>query len=226
MARTEPAAVVFDAYGTLLDVHSGMQRHADRVGPNWPEISAVWRAKQLEYTWIRSLSGPAQHRDFAELTDLALDFTAAKFNITDAALLHDLRRAYWELQAYPEAAAALQSLQDRGIRTAILSNGSPKMLHSGVDHADLDRHLDAVLSVESVGVFKPDQRIYQLAHEHFGTAYADMVFVSSNAWDAFGAHCAGMRVVWVNRSQQPVEYRLDKVATIIGDLSQLEASIA
>ncbi len=218
--------VVFDAYGTLLDVHSAMARHADRLGPDWAAISAAWRAKQLEYSWIRSLAGPAHHQDFAEITDAALHVVATRFGITDPALLADLSRAYRQLKAYPEVADALRAIRVRGVPTAILSNGSPEMLAEGVSAADLDTLLDAVLSVESVGIFKPDPRVYRLAIDRFGGDASKLIFVSSNPWDAFGAHANGFRVVWCNRTAQPDEYGLRTHATELADLSTLAGAIA
>ena len=217
--------VVFDAYGTLLDVHSAMQRHAERIGPNWADISAAWRTKQLEYTWIRSLTGTAHHRDFSVLTDAALDFVARKFGITDQALLADLRQAYRALSAYPEVPGVLRALRARGIPTAILSNGEPNMLRQGVQAAGLELLLDEVLSVESAGIFKPDPRVYALAVNRLGGDASKLVFVSSNAWDAFAAGANGFRVVWCNRTGQPDEYGLRASATEIGTLDELPASI-
>jgi 2-haloacid dehalogenase len=218
-----PVAAIFDAYGTLLDVHSAMGRHADRLGPDWQRLSADWRAKQLEYTWVRSLAGPAHHRDFAELTDAALAFVAARHGIADDSLLADLRAAYRQLDAYPEVPAMLRHIREGGIATAILSNGEPRMLAQGVAAAGLAELLDDVLSVETVGVFKPDMRVYDLATRRFGAPAETMAFVSSNAWDAFGARAAGFSVFWINRSGQPGEYGLrgDGRVTELSDLSAL-----
>jgi len=220
-----PRGVVFDAYGTLLDVHSAMARHAGRIGPGWEALSAAWRAKQLEYSWIRSLAGPTHHRNFSDLTDAALDFVAARNGIHDLALLADLRTAYRNLNAYPEVPDMLRAIRAEGIPTAILSNGEPAMLAEGVRSAGLELLLDEVLSVESVGVFKPDPRVYKLATDRLGSEAKDLVFVSSNAWDAFGAQANGFRVVWVNRTAQPDEYGLRNIACELGDLSTLAASI-
>ncbi len=223
---TAPVAVVFDAYGTLLDVHSAMARHADRLGPDWAVLSAAWRAKQLEYSWVRSLTGPTQHRDFAVLTDAALDFVATRHGLTDPSLLADLRRAYRTLSAYHEVPVMLAALRAAGIGTAILSNGEPTMLAQGVDAAGVSDLLDAVLSVEPVGVFKPDPRVYALATERFGCPAAQLAFVSSNAWDAFGARENGFRVVWVNRTGQPDEYGLRGTVIERPDLTNLQAHLA
>src|SRR6185437_8527524 len=141
-------AAVFDAYGTLLDVHSAMARHADRLGTDWQHISADWRAKQIEYTWVRSLAGPAHHRDFWQLTQEALAHVAERHRITDEVLLGDVLAAYRVLGAYPEVPAMLAGLRDKGVARAILSNGEPGMLADAVQSAGIDRLLDAVLSVE------------------------------------------------------------------------------
>lgn len=218
-------AVLFDAYGTLLDVHAAMARHADQLPPDWERISAEWRTKQLEYTWVRSLTGPEQHRDFWQVTQDALDYVAARHRISDPALRSGLLDAYRVLPAYPDAKPALSKLRARGLRTAILSNGEPRMLADAVDAAGLQPLLDAVISVESAGVFKPDRRVYTLAEQRLGVPLRRMAFVSSNAWDAQGAVAAGLRVFWCNRSGNPHEYGLEATATIIAGLGELEAAL-
>ena len=218
-------AVVFDAYGTLLDVHAAMARHAARIGPNWPQISADWRMKQLEYAWVRSLAGSAHHRDFWRLTEEALVWAAERHGIHEAALLADILLAYRHLDPYPEVPVVLRQLRDQGIERAILSNGEPGMLRDAVRSAGLADLLNAVLSVESAGVFKPDPRVYRLAGQHFGLAASQMAFVSSNPWDAFGAHAFGFRVFWVNRAHQLAEYNLHGKVTELRDLSALPAAL-
>lgn len=217
-------AAIFDAYGTLLDVHSAMQSHAAALGPDWQAISQTWRLKQLEYSWIRSLAG--QHRDFARLTREALAFAAAKHGVTDPALLAQVEQAYHALTAYPDVLPAMDRLRGQGIARAILSNGEPAMLADAVGHAGLTDQLDAVLSVEAAGIFKPDRRVYELATAHFGFPPQEMAFISSNAWDAFGAHHFGFRVFWVNRLQQPEEYELGSLVTILPGLSALPDALA
>ena len=219
-------AVVFDAYGTLLDVHAAMARHAARIGPNWPQISADWRMKQLEYAWVRSLAGAAHHRDFWRLTEEALVWAAERHGIHEAALLADILLAYRHLDPYPEVPVVLRQLRDQGLERAILSNGEPGMLRDAVHAAGLTDLLNAVLSVESAGVFKPDPRVYRLAGQHFGLAGSQMAFVSSNPWDAFGAHAFGFRVFWVNRTHQLAEYDLHGKVTELRDLSALPAALA
>jgi len=220
------SVAVFDAYGTLLDVHSAVARHAARIGPDWRRVSLDWRAKQLEYAWVRSLAGPAHHRNFAALTDAALAFVAARHDLSDLALLADLRAAYWSLDPYPEVLLVLAALRAAGRRTAILSNGAPQMLADGIAAAGLFDLLDAVLSVEAVGVYKPDPRVYALATQRFGVAPREIVFVSSNAWDAFGALEFGFSVVWVNRNGQPDEYGLRGRVREVADLSSLPDLLA
>jgi len=219
-------AVVFDAYGTLLDVHSAMRRHAGRLGADWQGLSAQWRSKQVEYSWVRSLVGPGAHRDFGRLTDEALAYVAAVNGISDAGLLAELRLAYRELSAYPEVPAMLAALREAGTARGILSNGEPGMLAQGVRAAGIDGLLDAVLSVESVGVFKPDRRVYGLAVERFGVAADRIAFVSSNPWDAFGAREYGCRVFWCNRAGLPDEYGLRATVVELADLADLPARLA
>jgi 2-haloacid dehalogenase len=212
-------AAVFDAYGTLLDVHAAMKRYADRLGPQWQSISAEWRIKQLEYTWVRSLVGSAHHRDFWTLTKEALGFVAQRHGIADAALLSDVLAAYRKLDAYPEVPALLTKLRERGVARAILSNGEPGMLTDAVQSAGIADLLDDLLSIESVGVYKPDQRVYRLVTDRFGLTPGDVGFVSSNPWDAFGAQSFGFRVYWVNRTGQPDEYGLRGRVIEVKDLS-------
>ncbi|MBR0652738.1 haloacid dehalogenase type II [Roseomonas terrae] len=217
-----PEAVVFDAYGTLLDVNAAMERHAARLGDRWAALSAEWRAKQLEYSWVRSLTGAAHHEDFWLCTRDALAFVFARHNIRDAGLEKDLMAAYGALPAYPEVPAMLRALRGAGIATAILSNGTPGMLADAVAAAGIENLIDEVLSVELVGVFKPDPRVYRLATRQFGCAPDDLAFVSGNAWDAQAALAFGMRVVRVNRAGAPDEYGLAEAGVpVLGDLGGL-----
>jgi 2-haloacid dehalogenase len=219
-------AAVFDAYGTLLDVHAAMERHAARIGPDWQRISQDWRVKQIEYTWVRSLAGPAHHRDFFTLTREALDFVATKHGISDRSLLADVLQSYRRLSAYPEVPAMLERLKAMGVARAILSNGEPTMLDDAVQAAGIKTLLDDVLSVEAVGVFKPDPSVYRLATERFELSADRVAFLSSNPWDAFGARAFGFRVFWVNRSGQPDEYGLRGNVREIQDLSSLPDAIS
>jgi len=222
---TQIGAVIFDAYGTLLDVHAAMARHASRLGPDWQRISADWRQKQIEYSWVRSLAGAAHHQDFWRLTEAALAWTAERHGVSDAAVLPDVLMAYRRLDPYPDAADVLRRVRGAGGRTAILSNGTPGMLADATRSAGLDQLLDHILSIEAVGVFKPDPRVYRLAEDALGLPVADMAFVSSNAWDAFGACSFGFRVFWINRSGAPAEYGLRELATELPDLTALPDAI-
>jgi 2-haloacid dehalogenase len=213
-------ACVFDAYGTLFDVHSAVARHATALGRHSGEISMLWRTKQLEYSWVHSLM--RRHVDFWELTGAALDYALAFYNVKDDGLQRALLESYLALDAYPEVPAALLSLREAGIRTAILSNGSPSMLDSAVRSAGLGHLIDECLSIERVRIYKPDPAAYEVARSALKVSAADEVaFFSSNAWDAIGAHTFGFRTFWLNRSHQPEEYELHDKATTIGSLSQV-----
>jgi len=193
-------ACVFDAYGTLFDVHSAVGRHASRIGEQADAVSNLWRMKQLQYTWLRSLMG--KHVDFWRLTGDALDFALEAHAIDDAKLRDDLMNAYMGLDAYPEVKDTLQKLKRAGLKTAILSNGSPAMLESAVDNAGIRDLIDDNLSVEDVGIYKPDPRVYQLAVDRLGVGRDQISFQSSNAWDAVGAATFGFHVAWINRFGQ------------------------
>ena len=193
-------ACVFDAYGTLFDVHSAVGKHRSRLGQAADQISALWRTKQLEYTWLRSLM--RKHADFWQVTGEALDYAFDAFDINDVTLRDDLMQAYLALDCYPEVPAVLQALKQAGMRLAILSNGSPSMLQAGACNAGIESLLDANLSVEEVGIFKPDPRVYQLAVDHLNVPPEQISFQSSNAWDAFAAASFGFKVAWINRFGQ------------------------
>jgi 2-haloacid dehalogenase len=216
---------IFDAYGTLLDVNAAMRAHAARLGPNWERISAEWRAKHTEYSWVRSLAAPGQYRDFWQLAQESLAFVAARHGISDTDLLRDVLSAYRRLDAYPEVATVLRGLAARGIGRAILSNGEPGMLTEAVEAAGIAELLDDVLSVDAAGIYKPAPRVYALATARFGLSADEMGFVSSNPWDAFGAGAFGFRVYWVNRSGQPEEYGLRGQAVELADLTGLERAL-
>ena len=224
--RPAAEAVVFDAYGTLFDVHAAMARHARRLGEAWAATSALWRQKQLEYTWVTSLTGPEHWRDFEALTREAL-FTALNWNGGASLEMVDRLMAAWRtLPAFPDAADALAELRARGLPTAILSNGSRAMLADAVKAAGLGALLDHVLSVDAVRAYKPDPRVYRLAEDAFGLHASRIAFVSSNAWDAQAAAAYGFRTVWVNRIGQPTEFALHQVAAVAGDLAALPGLLA
>lgn len=193
-------ACVFDAYGTLFDVHSAVGKHRSRLGDVADQVSAAWRTKQLEYTWLRSLM--RQHVDFWQVTQDALDYALESYQVVNPDLRHDLITAYLQLQCYPEVSTTLQILKQAGLQTAVLSNGSPAMLASALKNSALETLIDQTLSVEDIGVYKPDPRVYQLAVERLDVAKHEIVFQSANAWDAAGAATFGLRVAWINRFGQ------------------------
>jgi len=208
-----PRAFVFDAYGTLFDVHAAIGRHRSAAGPDADRFSEIWRSKQLEYTWTLTLAG--SYLDFWTLTERALDYAFARFPSVDKALKPRLLDAYLELDAFPDARIVLRDLKARG---EILSNGSPKMLAAAVQAAKID--LDAVLSVDALRIYKPRLEVYALVTERFKLAPSDVVFVSSNRWDVMGAAAFGFRTAWVNRAKMPEEYG-PAPTTVLADLGGL-----
>lgn len=212
-------AYVFDAYGTLFDVHAAVRRYSDRVGPDAQLLSEIWRAKQLEYSWVRTLMG--SFADFWQLTEQALDFAFAKVPTADPGLRQELLEAYWRLDCYPEVPAVLKALKADGARLAILSNGSTKMLEAAVRSAALDHVLDDVFSVDAVRRFKSDPSVYDMVTTAW-RLYPDAIsFQSSNRWDVAGATRFGFRTVWINRSGQPEEYRDLRPSLILPSLEGL-----
>ena len=196
-------AVVFDAYGTLLDFASAAERAGDALGERWRALSDLWRRKQLEYTWLRSLM--RRHVDFWQVTGEALDYALQAHGIHDPPLRKRLMDLYLHLDAYPDARAALVTLREQGLRLAVLSNGSTGMLDAGIRNAQLDELLDAVLSVEEVAVYKPSPEVYAMAARQLDLLPGEIGFVSANGWDAHGASAFGFRVAWCNRSGLPPE---------------------
>jgi 2-haloacid dehalogenase len=199
-----PRAFVFDAYGTLFDVHAAIGQHRAAAGPDADRFSEIWRGKQLEYTWTLTLAG--RYVDFWTLTERALDHAFARFPSVDKALKPKLLDAYLTLSAFPDARALLRDLKARGETTAILSNGAPKMLASAVEAANVAGDLDAVLSVDAIHIYKPRPEVYALVTARFQLAPRDVIFVSSNRWDVMGAAAFGFRTAWINRAGMPEEY--------------------
>ncbi len=196
-------ACVFDAYGTLFDVSSAAREARDALGDRWQALADLWRTKQLQYSWLRGLSG--RHADFWQVTGEALDFAMATQGIDDPALRQRLMDLYLGLGAYPEVAPVLRRLKSRGMKLAILSNGTPAMLAAAVANAGLSGLFDAVLSVEEVGVYKPHPSVYRLTLERLGITADQVCFLSSNGWDAYSAKAFGYRVLWCNRHGQVPE---------------------
>ncbi len=212
---------VFDAYGTLFDVTAAAREAAAEpagaaLARVWQTLAADWRSKQLEYSWLRAITG--DHVDFWQVTQDGLDWALEKANLPDPALRTRLLDLYHDLRAYPEVPAMLTALKAAGHPTAILSNGSPAMLDAAVASAGIGADLDAVLSVEEVGVFKPDARVYDLVGARFGVAKDAVLFVSSNGWDVCSAASYGFRTAWVNRAGLPVDRLPGRPDRVLDDL--------
>ena len=195
--------VVFDAYGTLFDVHSAASRYQMRLGQHAQAVSKMWRTKQLEYTWLRSLM--QCYVDFWIVTQDALDYALDSEGIDDNSLRQDLLRAYHDLACYPEVPDTLSKLKQMGLGTAILSNGSGEMLEAGVRNSKLGKFLDYIISVDIIKIFKPSPKVYQLATDQLGCNTKEILFFSSNAWDVSGAATFGFQTIWVNRFAQATE---------------------
>ncbi|MGA7329167.1 MAG: haloacid dehalogenase type II [Rhodomicrobium sp.] len=217
-ARQAVKACVFDAYGTLFDVHSPAAALASELGDRGPEISNQWRTKQLEYTWLRSLMG--LYVDFAQVTADALDYVLAANGLGGSPVRDKLLSLYVSLSAYPDAIACLEALKAKGARTGILSNGSPSMLASAVTSARLGPLLDYVISVDSVRTYKPSPAVYNLAPNALGVEIPAIAFVSANGWDCAGAAAFGFRVIHVNRTKHTPELLGVRPEAEVPDLKQ------
>ncbi len=218
---------VFDAYGTLFDVAAAARLAADepafpQLKPTWAALANDWRLKQLQYTWLRAVVDA--HDDFWNVTQHGLDWALERHGLDgDAALRERLLALYWELQAYPEVPGMLAALKAAGLETAILSNGSPAMLEGAVSSAGIGDVLDDTLSVESVGIFKPDARVYDLVGARFGCTKSEVLFVSSNGWDAGCATGYGFETAWVNRAGEPMDRLPWTPAHVLTDLTGIPA---
>ncbi len=210
---------VFDAYGTLFDVHAAIARFRERAGPDADRMSEIWRTKQLEYTWTLTLAG--HYVDFWTLTERALDYALARAPSVDNALKAKLLEAYFQLDAFPDARVALRALKAKRHKTGILSNGSPNMLKGAVDGAGLGADLDAVLSVDVLKMFKPRPEVYRLVTDHYKCAPGDVTFVSSNRWDVMAGVSVGFIGLWVDRSKMPDEYLDFPPKQTLSDLNSL-----
>ncbi|WP_417817312.1 haloacid dehalogenase type II [Tritonibacter scottomollicae] len=216
---------IFDAYGTLFDVAAAARQAAaepefPQLSDNWTTLAQTWRLKQLQYTWLRAVT--EAHTDFWQVTQDGLDWALEAAGLDDQpALRQRLLDLYWELAAYPEVPAMLRALRDAGYQTAILSNGSPQMLAGAVDSAGLGDVLDDVLSVESVGIFKPAAAVYDLVGQRFGGDRPEVLFVSSNGWDAGCATGYGFTTAWVNRADEPVDRLPWRPAHVLSDLTPI-----
>jgi 2-haloacid dehalogenase len=222
MART---LCVFDAYGTLFDVSAAARRAAEEPGrgglaKRWQRLAEAWRLKQLQYSWLRAVTGV--HCDFWQVTEDGLDWALEATGLDgDAEMRARLLALYRELEAYPEVPEMLARLTEGGKRCAILSNGAPGMLAAAVESAGIGAQLDAVLSVEEVGVFEPARAVYDMVSARFGTAPGEVLFVSSNGWDAAAAAGYGFDTVWVNRAGDPVDRLPWRPRHVLSDLTDI-----
>ncbi len=212
-------ACVFDAYGTLFDVHAAAERCREALGDKTDDLSALWRQKQLQYTWLRSLM--RHHEDFWTVTGDALDYALGVFEVQEPGVRQQLMELYLSLDAYPDAAPALERLAGDDRRCAILSNGAPAMLEASVENSGLSQLLEAVISADQAGIYKPDPRVYQLAVDRMEVGKENICFVSSNGWDIAGGAQFGFQVAHLNRFSQPIERIPGKPKAAISDLGQL-----
>jgi 2-haloacid dehalogenase len=217
-------ACVFDAYGTLFDFNSAVGKHRERLGSVADQVSALWRTKQLEYTWLRSLMG--NHAEFWQVTQDALDYALDAFAVADRNLRNDIINTYLELDCYPDVKETLQTLKDGGLQRVILSNGTPSMLAAAVKSGGLTDLIERILSVEEVGIYKPNPRVYRLAADRLNLQAKQIVFLSANAWDAVGAANVGLRVAWINRFGQRRERLPSQPDVEIKSLADLPALLS
>lgn len=213
------AIFVFDAYGTLFDVHAAIARFRREAGPEADRMSEVWRAKQLEYSWTLTLAG--HYTEFWTLTERALDYSLTRFPSIDKALRPKLLEAYFQLGAFADAKTTLRALKAKGHKTGILSNGSPNMLKGAVDAAGVEGDLDGVLSVDALKMFKPRPEVYGLVTSHYKCTPTDVTFVSSNRWDVMASVSVGFRGLWINRGKMPDEYFDFPPQQELNDLTEL-----
>lgn len=214
-----PKAYVFDAYGTLFDVHAAVRRYAEAIGPQAQAFSDLWRVKQLEYTWVTSLMG--QYRDFRALTEDALDFCLSRFPAVDRSLRADLLDTYSRLDCFAEVPAVLAALRERGAKIAILSNGTPEMLDQAAGAAGIGGLVDDIFSVDPLKIYKTAPAAYALVTSTYRIAAPDIAFQSSNRWDIAGAKAFGFVCHWINRSGAPDEYGDFPPDTVLSSLAGL-----
>lgn len=216
-------ACVFDAYGTLFDFSSPMQARREKIGPEADRLNVLWRQKQLEYSWLRSLMGA--YTDFWQITGEALDYAMAACKIENPGLRAELMELYLSIEPYPETMATLEKLKAEKRNTAILSNGSPTMLTAAVNRCGMTPLLDAVISADTSEIYKPHPSIYQLVLDRFEVEPAQVLFLSANAWDVAGAAHFGFTVAWCNRMGNPPEGLPGKPAAEIKSLAEVPGLI-
>ncbi|MEO1249192.1 MAG: haloacid dehalogenase type II [Pseudomonadota bacterium] len=220
-----PKLFVFDAYGTLFDVHGPARLLADELGPVADQLSEIWRVKQLEYSWLRGLMG--RYVPFSEVTREALAFAFGACGLAENRPLEKrLMQAYQSVPAYADVVPTLDALLGAGCRTAILTNGSKNMIGSAVKNADLENRITAILSVDDVKTFKPHPSVYQMVLDRFAVEPSDVCFITSNGWDAAGAGAFGFRVVWLNRFNRTQETLGPAPNAVLSDMTSLPGLFA
>jgi len=215
----EKRACIFDAYGTLFDVIAACRELSIEVGEKWQELSALWRLRQVEYTWLRNSMNA--YIDFWQITSDSLDYAMDTLNINNKNLRSNLLKLYLKLEAYSEVKGVLEKLKEEGFKTGILSNGSKKMLDSAVKNANISGLLDEVISVEECKVYKPSNKVYDLVEIKMGIKKEQVLFFSSNAWDMHAASNYGFNTIWVNRFNAKLERLPGKPLKIVNSLEKI-----
>ena len=211
-------AIIFDAYGTLFDVNSAAEKCKDKIGDKWEGFANYWRTTQLEYTWLRSLMN--RHKDFWQVTEDSLDKSMKTFNI-DSALRNELLNLYKALSPFKEVPETLKKLKERNLRLAILSNGTPSLLTQLVKNNNIDNLFDDLFSIEEVGIYKPDAKVYDLPIKKYKIEKSQVAFLSANTWDVSGGGNYGYQSIWVNRNNDIFDNLDYKPINQIKNLSEL-----
>ena len=211
-------AYVFDAYGTLFDVNSAAAKCKEKLGSKWEGFANAWRTTQLEYTWLRSLM--KKHKNFWEITEDSLDHTMETFKIKKE-MRNELLDLYKKLSPYPEVKKCLDGLKAKKIKIAILSNGTPELLKMLVENNNIQNYFDDIFSIETVGVYKPDSRVYEMPVKKYDCKPENICFMSSNTWDVSGSGVFGYSAVWVNRLNKVFDKLSYKPKYVINNLEEL-----
>ena len=211
-------AIIFDAYGTLFDVNSAAEKCKDKIGGKWESFATFWRTTQLEYTWLRSLM--KRHKDFWQITEDSLDKSMRAFNI-DPSMKNELLNLYKVLSPFKEVPETLKKLKGKHFKLAILSNGTPSLLNELVKSNNLDELFDDIFSIEEVGIYKPDSRVYDLPIKKYKIKNSEVIFLSANTWDVSGGGNYGYQSIWVNRNNDIFDNLDYKPSNQIKDLTEL-----
>jgi len=211
-------ACVFDAYGTLFDVNSAAAKCKKKLGNRWESFANAWRTTQLEYTWLRSLM--KRHKNFWEITEDSLDHTMETFKIKQG-MRNELLNLYKELSPYPEVKECLEGIKSKKIKMAILSNGTPDLLKGLVESNNIQNYFDDILSIETVGIYKPDSKVYDMPIKKYDCKPENICFMSSNTWDVSGGGVFGFNAVWVNRFDKVFDKLSYKPKFVIKNLKEL-----